>query len=283
MGFAVSRRTAWLFPNGYLLVIVHSFGPHITYLHEMISWDSLPPVPEGLQNEWKVENYANGWRPSSDPHEFPPTDSILEILEVMTEVNGEPKLIVPWRETWAQGIAAEGDDYFTGNSFQDRDVDPERQSVQDMFKCVLDGGLERQSPWKVEFTNSEEYMPKFCSYMELIKFLDELERQKLAIVVRNVFSDYTKEEHAEEIRAENSDRGQLPIVWVPSDYASNTYFGNGWVNELVIYVDNPELEKNMYILADEMDLSLFPKWTAEEVEREDWEAGGIFEIVSDFD
>jgi hypothetical protein len=70
---------------------------------------------------------------------------------------------------------------------------------------------------------------------------------------------------------------------VLSDYAINTYFGNGWVGELVINVDNPELEKEMYILADEMDLSLSPKWTAEEVEREDWEAEGIFEITSDFD
>jgi hypothetical protein len=282
MSFAVSRRTSWLFPNGYVLVISHSFGPHISHVDELIVWDSTPPVPEDSKKNWKVENYANGWRPKSEPREFPNTDVILDLLEAMTEINGNPKLIIPWRETWAQDLVDEGDDFFD-SPFEDSEIDPVRRAVQDMFKSVLAGKVDSQSPWEVEFTDGEAYLPSFCGYMELVKFLDEIEKQELAIVVRNVSVDYTKEKDAKEIRAENPKRAHLPIIWVPNDWAMLTYFGNGWVNELVIYVADPELEKRMYILVEEMELSLYPRWEADEVEADGWKAVGSFQIGSDFD
>jgi hypothetical protein len=281
MSFAVSRRTSWLFPNGYILVISHSFGPHISHVDELIVWDSTPPVPEESKKNWKVENYANGWRPKNEPHEFPNTDVMLDLLEAMTEINGNPKLIIPWRDTWAQDIVDEGDYYL--DPFEDSEIDPVRQAVQDMFKSVLAGKIDSQSPWEVEFTDGEAYLPSFCGYMELVKFLDEIEKQELAIVVRNVSVDYTKERDAEKIRAGNPQRAHLPIIWVPNDWAILTYFGNGWVNELVIYVADPELEKRMYILVEEMELTLYPRWAADEVAADGWKAVGSFQIGSDFD
>ena len=282
MSFAVSRRTSWLFPNGYVLVISHSFGPHIAHLDEMISWDSMPPVPEVSKKNWKVENYANGWRPNNEPHEFPNTDVIINLLEALTEINGNPKLIIPWRDTWAQDIVDEGDEYLDF-PFEDSEIDSVRQAVQDMFKIVLAGKIDSQSPWEVEYTDGEAFLPRFCGYMELVKFLDEIEKQELAIVARNVSVDYTKEKDAREIRAVNPQRAHLPIIWVPNDWAILTYFGNGWVNKLVIFVDDPELEKRMYILAEEMELSLYPRWAADEVAADGWKAEGSFQVGSDFD
>lgn len=284
MDYAVSRRTAWLFPNGYLLVIAPSFGPTISYLDDMISWDSIAPLPEELQGAWKSENYANGWRTIQDPQVFPRTEAILEILENLTSVNGKPRLVIPWRDSWAADVVDEGDDYFTSEaSSQGEAVDPVLRSVQEMFRAVLGGQLEGQSPWEVEFSSPEAYLPRFCSYMEYKKFLDEIENRQLAIVVRNVWTDYTREENAQEIRANHPQFANLPIVWALKDYSLTTFYGNGWVNDALMYVFEPELEKNLYILAEEMDLSLTPKWGADEVDDEEWEAEGLFQIGSDFD
>jgi hypothetical protein len=126
-------------------------------------------------------------------------------------------------------------------------------------------------------------MSKECSYMNFKKFLDEIEKRKMAVVVRDVWTDFMKDEDVETIRKQNPESQDLPIIWVPKNWAIGTYHPSGWVQDGSIYVEDEELEKQMYILAEEMDLSLYPAWSAEEVEDEDWTPEGIFKIASDLD
>ena len=284
MSFPMAQRTVWLFPNNFTFIISSSSAPNISILNEMISWDSAAPVPEAQQDDWHPESFVNGWRLKNEPFEFRDTDFILETLDALIEVNGTPKLIIPWRDSWGESAIGEEEEYYTDWQ-PPRDINPLRKAIQDMFKAVANGLLEKQSPWEVEFTHEEAYLSDECSYIHFKRFLDEIENRKMAIVVRNVWTDFMRnEDDFARVRKEHPNSpADMPIVWVPKNWAINTYRPNGWVYGAVIYVDQPELEKQMYILADEMELSLYPRWAPEEVEDEEWEAEGIFKIQSDID
>jgi hypothetical protein len=281
----ISLRTTWLFPNGYLLVIAPSFGPTISKLDdELVSWDSMAPVPEEHQPEWKVESFANGWILGKSSRVFPTADQIMEVIEMMTEVNGQPRLLIPWRETWAQEGVDQGDAFFLEDWTNPQgDFDPFRKSIQLMYKAVISGELEKQSPWKVDFVGAHEFMPSLCGYSDLQRFLTELEARELASVVRDVWLDQTSASDAEVVRAANPEYAHLPLVWVIKDHAMYTYFGNGWINNLTLKVSDGELEREMYLLADELELGLITKYESEEVEDEEWEAEGFFQIGSQQD
>ena len=280
----ISLRTAWVFPNGYVLVVTPNFGPTISRLSdEIVSWDDPAPVPHNLQSDWKVESFANGWRLWDGVRDFPSAEKVLSLIEVMTEVNGEPSIVIPWRETWASDALNEGQDFFLNDYADPNSVDPLRKAIHSMFYSVVEGDLERQSPWRVEFVGAEDFLPSLCGYSDLKKFLAEVESQELAIVVRDVSISETTDSHAEQVKARNPESSHLPVIWILKDDAMLTYSGNGWVNDLDIKVTDPQLEKSLYLLADEMSLSLYTKWEPEEVEDEEWEASGFFRIGSDFD
>jgi hypothetical protein len=281
----ISLRTTWLFPNGYVLVVAPTFGPTISRLSdEVVSWEDPAPVPPDYQSQWKAESFANGWRLRDGERTFPSAEKVLSLIEMMTEVNGEPRMLIPWRETWARDALNKGQDFFLNDwTVPEGGFDPLWKSIHSMFYAAVEGDLERQSPWLVEFVGAEEFLPRLCGYSDLEKFLAEVESQKLALVVRDAYRDDTKDAHAEQVKTRNPELSHLPVIWVLKDDAMRTYFGNGWVNDLHIKVPDPRLEKALYLLADEMRLSLYPKWEPEELEDDEWEPDGFFRIGSDFD
>jgi hypothetical protein len=281
----ISLRTTWVFPNGYILVVAPNFGPTISRLSdEVVSWDDPAPVPPDHQSEWKVESFANGWRLRDGVRTFPSAEKVLSLIEIMTEANGEPRMVIPWRETWARDALNKGQDFFL-NDWTDPEggFDPLWKSIHSMFFATVEGDLERQSPWICEFVGAEEFLPSLCGYSDLKKFLAEVESQELALVVRDVYRGDTNDAHAEQVKTSNPELSHLPVIWVMKDDAMRTYLGNGWVNDLFIKVQDPGLEKSLYLLADEMDLSLYTKWEPEELEDDEWEPEGFFRIGSDFD
>ena len=282
MSFAVSRRTLWLFPSGHTLVTSPGYGPHISDLNGHLDWESPAPVPMGDQHKWLPETYVNGWRPAEQPFKPALTDEILEAIDAMTEVNGTPKLIIPWLGSWASNIVAQEDFYALGRQGMGP-PDVLLQSVQAMFNLAIQSGLENQSPWEIEYTSEEAYMSSRCGYMEFKAFLEELENRRMAIVIRNAAHHAWRDDAvAQEIRNAFPELEEIPIVWVPITGACLAYHPSGWVYEAPIFVDDVDLEKEMYRLADEISFGLRPKWSPEDLDEE-WEAEGIFWTESELD
>lgn len=279
MDYAVSRRTLWVFPNGITLIVSPRFGPHISNLHGLVPEDSPAPVPEEDQHNWNTAMYVNGWRLSLDPFVFRGPQFICHAIDSLTKINGEPSLVIPWMDSWARDSLDDEADFFEHEEQAERRT--LRESVQQMFKFVAEGKLDSASPWPVEISAREAYMSEFCGYMEFKRFLDELEERKMALVARNEWTDFMNSDREAKIRSERPEFGESPIVWVPLNYGAKAYHPSGWVFDGSIYVGDEELEKQMYSLAEELELGLYAELEAEEVEDEDWQPQGHFVLRSD--
>ena len=285
MEFAVSRRTVWKFPTGMCLVTSPRYAPHISDLNKRVEYD--PPAPVSCENhhKWLSEIYVNGWRPAENPISPASVDEILDALDDMETVNGTPELIIPWINSWASNNAAAED--LDAYGLQGLSGTPDRllllQSVQVMFKLAIEGELDKQSPWRIEYTPEEAYMSPHCGYMEFKGLLDEVEKRQMAIVVRNASLRATRDPAYElEIRAAYPGKDELPILWVPMDGANVGFHPSGWVYEQLLFVDDMNLERELYILADEVCFGLRPRYAIEELDEE-WEPEGIFYIESEFE
>jgi hypothetical protein len=272
----VSKRTAWLFPNNLLLVVCKFFGPTIVNYVDSIQMDTPAPLPIEIQEEWWVSLPANGWYKSDAADVFPEPDGIFEIIEILTQLHGAPKLVIPWINTWAKDAVGHGEDFWKG--------DPFRKAVQDMFTIAINGRLGVQSPWEIEFTSERAFLPKDCHFMQFVKLLDEIQKRQIALVGIGVYRGHMSDEGTiEYLRKENPEAANLPIIYVPTGFGDGWFFGNGWVQEALIVVDNADVEKEIYKLVEELQLDFSLPWIPQDVlEGDSWKQDGVLTVTSEW-
>ena len=270
----ISKRTAWLFPNNLLLVVCRFFGPTIVNYVDSIPMDTPAPLPGKIQEEWWVSLPANGWYKNDAADVFPEPDGIFEIIEIMTQLHGTPKLVIPWINTWAKDAEDHGEDFWKG--------DPFRKAVQDMFAIAINGGLGVQSPWEIEFTSEKAYLPKDCHFMQLVKLLHEIQHRKIALVGLDIYRDYFNDDETKEwLREENPEVAHLPIIYLGK--YPGVFFGNGWIQEAVIVVNDAEVEKEIYKLVKDLQLDFYLPWSPDRVlEGQSWKADGVLTVTSEW-
>jgi len=271
----VSKRTSWLFPNNLLLVVCKFFGPTIVHYDNALRMDTPAPLPEEIQNEWRVSLPANGWYQKDSAEHFPKPNDIFELIQTMTQLHGTPKLVIPWINTWAKDAVDNGEDYWAGDLF--------RKAAQDMFAIAINGGIGVQSPWEIEFTSERTYLPKDCHFMQLMNLLHEIQHRKIALVGLDVYRDYFNDDETNEyLRTENPEAAHLPIIYLAK--FSNWLFGNGWIQEGIILVGDAEVEKEIYKLVEELEFDFSLPWSPEDVlEGDSWQPDEVLTVTSEWD
>jgi len=274
---AVSRRTVWSFSNGYQLVVPHINAPVLVDTKKEFSMDRPIPLAEEEMESWKPSPSVNGYRyEAGGLDQFPDSYSLLEIIKKLTAQWGEPKLLIPWKKTWV-------DDWVSDYDEESFEHSPHYLAIFRFAVAVSEGKLKKASPWDLKIIEADECMPKWCHYKQFRQLLEEVKKRKIANVQFDVWADEISEEAIEEIRAGKDKYSKLPIIWIPK-WTANHYLGDGCIYT-EIEVDDPEVEKNIIQLANELKLDLTyqdPNWSLEDtIENESWEPTGIIEAASE--
>ena len=75
----------------------------------------------------------------------------------------------------------------------------------------------------------------------------------------------------------------MPIIYVPTGFGDGWFFGNGWVQEALIVVDNADVEKEIYKLVEELQLDFSLPWIPQDVlEGDSWKPDGVLTVTSEW-
>jgi hypothetical protein len=274
---AVSRRTVWSFSNGYLLVVPHLNAPVLQHLKKPLRLDEPAPLPEDHMVNWDGAPSVDGYRyTGGGGHQFMDPDSLSDLIERLTVEWGEPKVLIPWKKTWMDEISSDGPE----ESFKSF---PNYLAIYRFAVMFSSGKFKKVSPWSLVFIEPDEYMPKRCHYKEFRHLLEEVKKRRIANVQFDVWNDEISDEAIELIRAGKDKYSKLPIIWIPK-WTADHYIGDGCIYTQ-IEVDDPEVEKKIIQLANELELDLTyqaSNWSLEDtLEDESWEPTGIIEAESE--
>jgi len=273
---AVSRRTVWSFSNGYQLVVPHINAPVLVDIKKEYKYGHKP-LPEEDMVDWTGAPSANGFRfTREDGHQFMDPGSLVSLIEKLTGQWGEPKLLIPWKKTWIDQWVADYDE----ESFEHV---PNYLAIYRFAVAVSEGKLKKASPWALKVIEADEYMPKWCHYKQFRQLLEEVKKRRIANVQFDVWEDEISEDAIQEIRAGKDKYSQLPVIWIPK-WTADHYLGDGCIST-EIRVDDPEVEKKIIQLANELKLDLTyqdPAWSLEDtIEDDSWEPTGIMTAESE--
>jgi len=172
---SVGRRVLWLYPNGLTLTIGAEMNLTISSATEQLSEASeLPEICEPIN--WEFFDHANGW----SSNQLSDKETFLEIIKVLEEMHGKPKLILPWESRAENTADQEEEDYVF--------MDPDEESYNDyldvyrLMKLVQDGDIHYFSEWQLSVVFEEDFMSPYSHFEKYQRFTEKLRESKLAIL-----------------------------------------------------------------------------------------------------
>lgn len=182
---------------------------------------------------------------------------------------------MPWTKTWVDQWVADYDE----ESFKHQ---PHNLAIYRFAVAVSEGRLENASPWALKAIEADDYMPQWCHYKQFRQLLAEVEKRKIANVQFDVWEDEISDGVVEESGVGKGAISKLPVIWIPK-WTADHYLGDGCVST-EIKVDDPEIEKKIIQLANELELDFTyqdPNWSLECIEDESWQPSGVITAHSE--
>jgi hypothetical protein len=268
---AVSRRVVWQFPGNYAFAVGSRFSPAFYHLSEELSENAQIPLPQNLQEEWRLLSKSRGWGNFEIGKAFPTAEKILSLVELFTETCGVPKLILPWDYSWTEWIVNEGEDYYQWSADEDLPAGEIniRQTMFNLATAVIDGTLEKASPWEFEATDDEEAgLSYYSDFSKFKRFVKRVSEEKLAVLALDQHcAGCVIETYQGAVKDDPELEGKERFVtWEQN--SENMWLGDGSIC-IEVSIDNPEVEKRLATVAEEEGLDMG-------LAAGNWQASGMF-------
>ncbi len=253
---AVSRRVVWVFPDDYAFAVGTFFNPVFYHLSTEIKFGDVIPLSESLQKDWTYSSQANGWASKVIGREFPKAQEILNLVELLTEAHGEPNLVLPWGSSWTDSVHyEEGDEEI-------------RETMFHLATAVLDGTLEKSSPWKMVKMHESDALSYYSDFSKFERFLEKVRDQKLVILELDQHcAACSSGTYDSAVKADPELEGkEIFTTW--GQNSQGFWHGDGYIC-FDVEIENADVEKELTLLAEEIGLDM-------EFDEEEWSASGRF-------
>lgn len=260
---AISRRVIWLFDEKWAIVYGSYFPLTVTHMDEEVTSETTPPIE---LPGWSYRKHANGWQHHLENSDISEKD-ILHLIDALSKILGEPKLVLPWGYCWADNIAEEElDEYLEWGAEGSEEL---RTAMHALATSVGEpGSLAEVSPWELEKTDEAEWMPEFCDWSRFQRVTSAIEERKLMILNldehcaacgSNVYEWAVKDDPEMEGK-------RIFLTW--GQNSQGTYLGDGSIY-LEVYLDDEGDERAVKQIAADEGLD-------DQINEEDWEPSGAW-------
>ncbi len=182
---AISRRAAWVFPNDYVFSVGSGFTAVFYPLEERVSESTIIPIPGEIVAGWEYVERANGWGRSVPAGEAPSPEEVVNLLEKLAAVHGEPELVLPWGYMWTESIIDQGSDYYEmyDNDYDDPETDNPYRTMFTLASAIVKEELVKFSPWKLTVQEDEmSFLSEHSHFMLLDKVFRHIDENNLMIL-----------------------------------------------------------------------------------------------------
>lgn len=274
---AVSRRTAWLFPDGWGFTVGTGFKPIFTHTTEKLNDGTLFPMPEFFnKNEWIFVPHINGWCYSASTVDIPAPETIMSFIDAFALEHGKPELILPWFNSWSEMVVDQGEGYY---EYYDEDGEGEDNFVnvyKTMYKmCTLikDDVLEAKSPWVVVKGDETDGLSEHSDFMRFQRLVNKIDDNNIMIL--DLDQHCAGCAHGmEKWEIENNPALEgKPTFRTWGQNSQHSWFGDGTIFVEAYNIEDSVTERRIKHIAEEEGLHMG-------VYEDDWEPSSDFDYSS---
>lgn len=238
----VWQRMFWVYPDKVMITFAPREGVFVTHLTAELSEDcELGQELRAAFPDWGFtwNSAANGFSVDGVNHEGVSVEAIVQLVEGLGALRGEPKVGLPWVEKieMAEDLA---DEY----EF-DEDSDPEDAARIEFMTALSELSEEpKQLPWDASFETFDDGMPVYSSYGRLYELMRVLEEERNWIVINGECCGTCASGTQRDIIADRPELENAPALIIYEQNAEGKWGASGWVCHM-IYQTEPEHVKQL--------------------------------------
>ncbi len=256
MWASISRRAMWIFPDDYVLSVGANYDPVLYHIQEKLNSSMEIPVQGANPADFKFHEYVNGWSYQGVSGEFADGEEIVALIDLVSKSHGEPKLVLPWGDSWTHSIIDEGEDYFDWQEDEDDDEPNAYKLMFDVANAFVYGELHKASPWEVLTPSDEGFgMSEHSDFNKFLRFVDRLIEEKVVIVDLDQHCAACGASTYEDAVNRDPELEGKKIFRTWGQNSQYSWLGSGYI-EFETIVEDPQVEKILKEMAYEEGLDL---------------------------